>query len=238
VNYHLSALGRKDTGSYIAFRLERAGGRADLFTDQAIDLIYKASGGIPRSINLLCDASLTHAFADRLARIDADTVRRVIEDKRRIGIAEAGETAQASPAAVPSDSPGRADLQARILRLEENVQKISLILKQVIQGKVDVRHDSTVEQVAQLKHRLNTQRKRSAALMARYSRLKEKYIAILEAGAGQPPQFPRQEAETHSGPGSPVAQPCHEAPDNTDAHGSGLLPADLEFPSDDRDFST
>src|SRR5215210_1429326 len=44
---------------YISDRLEIAGWKGvEIFTPQAIDLIYQCSGGIPRQINNLCDNSL------------------------------------------------------------------------------------------------------------------------------------------------------------------------------------
>ncbi|UCF94526.1 MAG: AAA family ATPase, partial [Desulfobacterales bacterium] len=64
VSYHLASLTREETGNYIAFRLEKAGGRADLFSPEAVDLIHRLAGGIPRSINLLCQAALVYGFAD------------------------------------------------------------------------------------------------------------------------------------------------------------------------------
>ncbi|MCP4689698.1 MAG: AAA family ATPase [Desulfobacterales bacterium] len=87
-HYHLSALGREETVQYIAFRLARAGGsRPDLFTPGAVNLIHQAARGVPRTINLLCDAALVYGFADDLERIDERVIHQVIEDKKGLGLA-------------------------------------------------------------------------------------------------------------------------------------------------------
>jgi type II secretory pathway predicted ATPase ExeA len=46
-SYHLTGLDREETERYIAHRLQKAGGRPDLFTPAAVDIIYKLSGRHP-----------------------------------------------------------------------------------------------------------------------------------------------------------------------------------------------
>ena len=64
-----------------AIESRKAGGEPDLFTPEAIEKIYTHSGGIPRSINLMCDTALVYGFADNLERIDAAVIEKVIKDK-------------------------------------------------------------------------------------------------------------------------------------------------------------
>ena len=66
-SYHLTGLDRQETGNYIAHRLRMVGGDPDLFTPAAVDIIYKLSGGIPRAINLVCQAALVYGFAESAA---------------------------------------------------------------------------------------------------------------------------------------------------------------------------
>jgi len=61
--YHLKPLSRKDVASYVRHRLTVAGAKKQLFTDSALDKLYRLSGGIPRLINMLCDRALLGAFA-------------------------------------------------------------------------------------------------------------------------------------------------------------------------------
>ena len=60
-------------------------GREDLFTADACDAIFTASGGIPRVINLLCDTALVYGYADQKQTIDATTVNEMLGDKAREG---------------------------------------------------------------------------------------------------------------------------------------------------------
>ena len=86
VSYHLAGLDRKETGNYIAYRIQKAGGHIGLFTDEAIDKIYDVSCGIPRSINLLCQAALVYGFADECKTIEKQIIEQILEDQIGIGL--------------------------------------------------------------------------------------------------------------------------------------------------------
>jgi general secretion pathway protein A len=60
--YLLSPLNPEDTAFYIRHRISTAGGDPQLFSDRALDAIYKITKGNPRLINTLCDAALLLAF--------------------------------------------------------------------------------------------------------------------------------------------------------------------------------
>lgn len=63
VRFHISALQKDEVEKYIYHRLTVAGSRGDIrFTRDAMDFIFKFSGGIPRTINMLCDKSLLAAY--------------------------------------------------------------------------------------------------------------------------------------------------------------------------------
>ena len=81
VRYHLTPLNREETGEYVRFRLEGAkGNNPDLFSEDALDVIYENTHGIPRAINILCNTSLVYGFADELQQITAEIVKQVIEE--------------------------------------------------------------------------------------------------------------------------------------------------------------
>ena len=70
----------QDVNTYIRFRLKTAGAvRVNIFDRSAVDLIARASGGIPRVINNICDNSLLFGYASELPTISSDTVAEVIE---------------------------------------------------------------------------------------------------------------------------------------------------------------
>ena len=85
VDYHLSALDEAEVHGYILHRTRQAGRDRAVFTKDAVHLIYRASKGIPRIINVICDTALVYGFADNKLRITPELVRSVLEDKSKSG---------------------------------------------------------------------------------------------------------------------------------------------------------
>jgi type II secretory pathway predicted ATPase ExeA len=79
VNCILRHLDRSETEEYILSHLRYAGGREDLFTDIAMDVIQQGSSGIPRMINRICEKSLMYACQQGKRLIDEHTVAFVME---------------------------------------------------------------------------------------------------------------------------------------------------------------
>ncbi|WP_261885231.1 ExeA family protein [Vibrio pomeroyi] len=77
--YHLLPLNTEETGKYIAFRLETAGGEQMLFSNRSIKLIAQYTHGIPRLINLVCDKALQLAFHDGEQLPSNETVSRACQ---------------------------------------------------------------------------------------------------------------------------------------------------------------
>ena len=66
---------------YIRARLKTAGAaRLDLFSQDAVALIYRASEGVPRLINNICDNSLLNGFAVGAKQINQQIVAEVVEE--------------------------------------------------------------------------------------------------------------------------------------------------------------
>ena len=64
-HYHLDPMTSEETREYILHRLKKAGNeKADIFTEDAINMIYAYSKGVPRLINIICH----NALIDGLAR--------------------------------------------------------------------------------------------------------------------------------------------------------------------------
>ncbi len=69
-----------EVSAYIRARLKTAGAtRQDLFTPEAVALIYRASEGIPRLINNICDNALLTGFAMSAQQITPEIVTEVVE---------------------------------------------------------------------------------------------------------------------------------------------------------------
>jgi general secretion pathway protein A len=74
LRFHLTALSKAETNSYIEHRLEVAGSQGRrIFAEETFPTIFRYTGGVPRLINTLCDTSLMAAFGR-----DKDTVE--VED--------------------------------------------------------------------------------------------------------------------------------------------------------------
>jgi general secretion pathway protein A len=177
VNYHLSALTREETEKYIAFRLERAGGTMSLFTTEALDLLYRTSGGIPRTINLLCDSALVYGFADELSVIDKHIVEQVLQDKGEIGF---GTTQNpAGPVRTPGEGVA-VDPQAnsRLENLENDVNKLKIQMDWHV-GELERRAEGYKDElVLKFKELLFQERKRNGKLVAEVVRLRERYDSV------------------------------------------------------------
>jgi general secretion pathway protein A len=91
----LRPLDRTETDAYIWTRIRAAGGTRRLFTSDAVDLIHRRSGGIPRTTSVICDKALIAGFATRTQVIDADSVLEVCQD---FDLPAAGDLRQAIPA--------------------------------------------------------------------------------------------------------------------------------------------
>jgi len=77
----LPPLDLKETSSYIAGRVRIAGGDStQLFTREAVELIHECSGGIPRTISVICDNALVSGFAADQKPVGRDIVREVCHD--------------------------------------------------------------------------------------------------------------------------------------------------------------
>lgn len=87
-HYRLGGLKKDEIGLYVAHRLRVAGYRGEgLFTPAALRALHRASGGVPRLINILAHKSLMSVFGEgrqtvkvrhvRLAREDTEGARRV-----------------------------------------------------------------------------------------------------------------------------------------------------------------
>jgi len=76
----LGPLQLQETASYISARLERAGGRPEIFTREAVEAIHVHSRGIPRTISVVADNALINGFAMNRRPVDRSVVLEVCRD--------------------------------------------------------------------------------------------------------------------------------------------------------------
>ncbi len=80
IQYHIDPLKFNEVYRYISFRLEKAGRTEELFTDDAIEHIYKFSGGVPRKINNIASNALLEGFGKEAQLIGKDIIIDVARD--------------------------------------------------------------------------------------------------------------------------------------------------------------
>ena len=164
LNYHIAALNPEETRAYIHYRIKRSGGRKNIFTADALEMVFKLSRGVPRSINLVCDSALIYGFSEEVRVIDSEVVAKAAKQLDLMGLMnleDCGYAASATPsAAVKGNGDAKAivegivglenslgsfmnELRGEILKLSEQTgavnstaQKLSELLdKHLIQGR-------------------------------------------------------------------------------------------------------
>jgi general secretion pathway protein A len=90
VSARLELLSLADTRRYIEFRLQRSGcpNSCEVFSRSAVEAIWAASQGSPRSINVLCDHALVNAFAVGKKTVEGSEAREAIQDVLSLRLAE------------------------------------------------------------------------------------------------------------------------------------------------------
>ena len=74
--FHLGPLSKSDLPGYIAHRVANAGGQRQVIPPSLMPALHRASRGVPRLVNLICDRALLGAYAE-----SADHVNRKMLDK-------------------------------------------------------------------------------------------------------------------------------------------------------------
>jgi putative secretion ATPase (PEP-CTERM system associated) len=102
VSYHLLPLDAAETSAYINHRLAHAAIAEPMrFPRAAADLVHQRSRGVPRTINIICDAALMFGYAEERHDIDAPLIRDVIQELEVTSVLPAvqadGASAQAAP---------------------------------------------------------------------------------------------------------------------------------------------
>lgn len=94
---------------YITGRLQIAGTSDPIFSPNAMVAIYRASRGIPRVINLICEHSLIHAYATQTHQVSSEIVASVVEDLDLESQPYLMSSAQGSGRSSAGNDPGRHD---------------------------------------------------------------------------------------------------------------------------------
>lgn len=119
VRYHVEPLSLEETRAYIEFRLRKAAREEPLFSPDAYPAIHMASGGVPRTINILCDNALLAGFAEQRSIIDGKIIR---ECARELGQEQTSSPVKAEKTEVAATVKKAAEKEPR----PESQEKISV----------------------------------------------------------------------------------------------------------------
>jgi putative secretion ATPase (PEP-CTERM system associated) len=87
VSYHLTPLDAGETANYINHRLRRAALGAPIeFPREATGAIHGRSRGVPRIINVICDAALVFGYAEERRSVDLSLVQEVLAELELTGV--------------------------------------------------------------------------------------------------------------------------------------------------------
>jgi len=101
ISYHLPPLDAEEAGRYVNHRLRRAAIGTPLeFPRSATDLIHARSRGVPRIINVICDAALVFGYAEERRTFDEETIREVLAELETTGVLP--RTGAPAPPAAPA----------------------------------------------------------------------------------------------------------------------------------------
>ena len=163
ISYHLVPLSREEMGEYVRYRLERAGAKdGNLFDKDALDLLHKHTRGIPRSVNVMCNAALVYGYADSMKVITRNVIEQIIDDN--IGIdphrSESGATAH-----VPAGG-GEGLSEQHLRRIAQLESQVAKLIAQVnwqagqVEGSLTQGNDKLVKSLTELleKERVRSER--------------------------------------------------------------------------------
>ncbi len=186
VHYHLKALDEQETSDYIVHRLRKSGAR-DPFSCISADAmreIYGYSKGVPRLINLLCDACLVNGFADEIRPVTAALVTDTVKgdgagkfwDIANPQVATKVKKNQMAARPQPDTSRGRpyTSLESRVFNLERHVLTLSRLVSEQLVAKDSRYRDKGPDRERVLLDRLKAEQEKVKRLEAEREGLKRR----------------------------------------------------------------
>jgi len=119
---HLKPLNAEEVKNYINHRLAQANcNREALFSDEAFQLIFEKTLGVPRKINIFVDRLLLFGFLEELKNIDCNAINEVAKEM------SVELTGSLSGSALENESQH----QPLVINSTENVENIKNVLREV-----------------------------------------------------------------------------------------------------------
>lgn len=146
INYHLVPLKESEVKEYILHRLNVAGLKENIFSDNSISEIFYFSNGYPRLINIICDHALLTGCVKEVKTIDGEIIKecanglfltRGNNDYYKNDLKTTQEAIPAiekEPTITPSEYTNRSNLpEERIDYLHDNPKTIERIIHEFVE---------------------------------------------------------------------------------------------------------
>jgi general secretion pathway protein A len=194
VSYHLLPLDAGETANYINHRLRRAALGPPLeFPREVTDVIHARSRGVPRIINVICDAALVFGYAEERRQIDGTLIADVLAELELTGVllAETEPPEVPSLPAVPERRPEPAFAAAAVGAVaaparQEDLRRAELASRAAMEqaarraAEIDRR-----EEVVRNRERELAEQRRILAEESRLLRVQRAAAAAVPAGVGR-----------------------------------------------------
>jgi putative secretion ATPase (PEP-CTERM system associated) len=193
VSYHLQPLDAEETANYINHRLRKAAiGSPVEFPRDATAAIHARSRGVPRIINVICDAALVFGYAEERRTMNLALVQEVLAELELTGVLPSPgstNTTEAAPVATPVSVPAAAPVAAAAAV----VQPVAAAGSIRAEARPDTRIEATLmrdltARAAELDEREQAVRQRERELAEQRRILAEEYRLLRSrtASAAQP----------------------------------------------------
>jgi general secretion pathway protein A len=80
--FHLGPLTKSDLASYISHRMTTAGSQRQIIPRSLLPALYRASRGVPRIVNVVCDRALLGAYVEGKQQVDRKVLARAVREVR------------------------------------------------------------------------------------------------------------------------------------------------------------
>jgi len=174
VSYHLQPLDAEETANYINHRLRRAALGAPLqFPPEVTSVIHARSRGVPRIINVICDATLVFGYAEERRHVDLPLMREVLAELETTGVLPADRCDRvAVPARIEEATPRPEPLYAGAAPGSPAAGQYEQLLRQA-----EAANRDAIEDIAR---RAAEMERREAALRQRERELAEQRRVLAE----------------------------------------------------------
>lgn len=181
IRFHLSPLKSEETAEYIKARLVKAGGDPELFLPETIEMIHGESKGVPRTINILCDAALVYGVGDDLTRIPPATIREVMDQTLGHGLCmPVDHVAGMQQATILEENElGLADEKAQPSGMQKELTKISRQLMELGSRFVSLEQHVQAESFATILESIQELKEKTALLERKNLELESNYAALI-----------------------------------------------------------